>query len=57
MPDNTDSSDYPSLETTRSERKKAKVVAECVKTILKCFRVCKNKKTIHDVQLAKPKKT
>ena len=57
MPDSPDSSDYPSIQTTRSERKKAKVVAECVKTILKCFRVCKNKKTNHDVQLARPKKT
>ena len=48
MTRNDSSSDYPSLETTRSEKRKARVVYRCVVNILKFMRLCKGKKGIKD---------
>ena len=33
-----------SIDTTRSEKRRVKALADCIKNMLKCFRVCKSTK-------------
>ena len=44
MPDSKNSSTLTGMETTRSMKRKAKMLSRCFINILKCWRMCKKTK-------------